>query len=89
VLGWSVYQYYTALPIEFYAACEGYLERRNDQTKILRFASFRLAECFVGSKAIGNIDKFWPMDETEEPKKIEMTKDRYEAILKRHNIKVK
>jgi hypothetical protein len=89
VLGWSVYQYYTALPIEFYAACEGYNERRNDQTKILRFASFRLAECFAGSKAIGSIEKFWPMTDDEAPKKLDMSKERYEAILKRHNIKVK
>jgi hypothetical protein len=45
----------------------------------------------AGSKAVGSIDKFWPMPKDDkEAKKIEpMTKDRYEAILKRHNIKMK
>ena len=45
----------------------------------------------AGSKAVGSIERFWPMPGDEnEVKKIEpMTKDRYEAILKRHNIKMK
>ena len=44
----------------------------------------------AGSKAIGSIHKFWDMGENKtEQKQIEpMTKERYEAILKRHNIKV-
>ena len=90
-LGWSAYQYYTSLPIEFYAAVEGYLEKQADQAKVIRFASFRIAESMAGSKAVGSISKFWPMpDDEPEKKKVEpMTKDRYEAILKRHNIKMK
>jgi hypothetical protein len=45
----------------------------------------------AGSKAVGSIERFWPMaDDQPEKKKIEpMTKERYEAILKRHNIKMK
>ena len=44
----------------------------------------------AGSKAVGNIEKFWPMDGDKEVTKIEpMTKERYEAILKRHNLKLK
>jgi hypothetical protein len=45
----------------------------------------------AGSKAVGSIDRFWPMaDDQPDKKQIEpMTKDRYEAILKRHNIKIK
>lgn len=45
----------------------------------------------AGSKAVGSIDRFWPMaDDKSDKKQIEpMTKDRYEAILKRHNIKMK
>jgi hypothetical protein len=45
----------------------------------------------AGSKAVGSIDRFWPLsDDKPDKKQIEpMTKDRYEAILKRHNIKMK
>lgn len=89
VLGWTPYEYYTALPIEFYAAAEGYQMRQNKQAKVLRFASFRLAECFAGSEAVGSIDRFWPMSDDEVKKVEPMSKDRYEAILKRHKIKVK
>lgn len=75
------------MPIEFYAACEGYLEKQKDDSMVIRFASFRIAEAMVGSKAIGGIEKFWPM-ESEEKKKVEpMSKERIEAIFKRHNIK--
>ncbi|CAB5218499.1 hypothetical protein UFOVP217_27 [uncultured Caudovirales phage] len=80
-----MYQYYTAMPIEFYAACEGYLEKEKDFAKVIRFASFRVAESMAGSKAIGSIDNFWPIDE---PKKVEpISKERVEAIFARHKIK--
>lgn len=89
-LGWTVYEYYTSLPIEFYAASEGYLEKQSDYAKVIRFASFRIAESFAGSKAIGKIERFWPMANDEQKKVVEpMTKERYEAILNRHNIKRK
>ena len=67
------------------------MEKQTEKAKVIRFASFRIAESMAGSKAVGSIAKFWPMDDDEpEKKKIEpMTKDRYEAILKRHNIKIK
>ena len=75
------------MPIEFYAACEGHLEKQKDEALIIRFAAFRIAESMVGSKAIGGIEKFWPM-EPEKKKKVEpMSKERIEAIFKRHNIK--
>jgi len=79
------------MPIEFYAAYEGYQEKQFEQTKIMRFASFRVAESMAGSKAIGSIERFWPMlDDKDNKKEIEpMTKDRYDAILQRHNLKIK
>jgi len=89
-LGWSAYQYYTSLPIEFYAACEGYIEKQTESAKLMRFASFRIAESMVGSKAIGNIERFWPMADDEKPKNVQpMNKEEYDAIINRHNIKVK
>jgi hypothetical protein len=44
----------------------------------------------AGSKAIGKINKFWPMDDDDEKREVEpMTADRYKAILERHNLKIK
>lgn len=37
---------------------------------LIRFASYRVAEHFVGSKAVGDIDKFWPLE--DKPKKIKL-----------------
>ena len=75
------------MPVEFYAACEGYMEKDEDFAKVIRFASFRVAESMAGSKAIGSIEKFWPMDKNEE-KKIYILQDctfsikRYEQQLR-------
>ncbi|CAB4144066.1 hypothetical protein UFOVP462_14 [uncultured Caudovirales phage] len=78
------------MPHEFYAACEGYLERQKESAMVIRFASFRVAEAMAGSKAIGEINKFWPMEEDDEKREVEpMTADRYKAILERHNLKIK
>jgi hypothetical protein len=49
---------------------------------LIRFASFRLAEHFVGSKAVGNIEKFWPLE--SEPKKVKTpTPEDIKRILNR------
>lgn len=84
-MGWSAYQYYTSLPVEFYAACEGYNERIKEQAMITRYSTYIIASSMAGSKAVGSIEKMWPMDERKPVQ--EMTKERYEAILKRHKIK--
>jgi hypothetical protein len=78
------------MPHEFYAACEGYEERQNESAMVIRFASFRVAEAMAGSKAIGDISRFWPIKNDKDKKEIEpMTADRYKAILERHKIKIK
>lgn len=86
-MGWSAYQYYTALPVEFYAACKGYNERKSDDAKVIRFAAFRISEAMAGSKAIGSLDKFWPMDDDVKKEVEPMSKERIEAIFERHKIK--
>lgn len=79
------------MPIEFYAAAEGYMEKQTESAKLMRFASFRIAESMAGSKAVGSLHRFWPMagDEPDKTKVQPMTRERYEAIMNRHNIKVK
>ena len=88
-MGWSPYEYFTALPGEFYAAYKGYDEKTDKAAKILRFAAFRVAEAVAGSKAIGSIENFWPMEKKDKPKVEPMTRERYEAMIKRHKLKVK
>ena len=75
------------MPIEYYAAAEGYLEREKESAMVIRFASYRIAESMVGTKAIGNIDKFWPVGQTEKKESEPMSAERIEAIFKRHNIR--
>jgi hypothetical protein len=78
------------LPIEFAAACQGYEERQIESARLLRFSTYRIAESMAGSKAVGTIERFWPMAGDNVVNKAEpMTKERFDAILKRHNIKVK
>ncbi len=89
-LGWTAYEYFTALPVEFYAACEGYMERQKESALVIRFAAFRVAESMAGSKAVGKIDRFWPMDDDKvKPKAKAMTKEQYDEIMKRHGLKIK
>ena len=88
-MGWTAYDYYTSMPIEFYAVCEGYMEKDEDFAKVIRFASFRVAESMAGSKAIGSIEKFWPMDKNEEKKTNPLTQEEIKGIFERHNIKSK
>jgi hypothetical protein len=89
-LGWTAYDYYTALPVEFYAACEGYMERQKESALVIRFAAFRVAESMAGSKAVGKIDRFWPIADNEvKPKAKAMTKEQYDEIMKRHGLKIK
>lgn len=56
---------------------------------VIRFASFRVAEAMAGSKAIGKINKFWPMEEDDKKEVEPMTAARYKAILERHKLKIK
>jgi len=77
------------MPHEFYAACEGYQERQKESAMVIRFASFRVAEAMAGSKAIGKIDRFWPMEQEERKQIQPLTSEEYKAILERHNIKIK
>jgi hypothetical protein len=78
------------LPIEFYAACEGYEEMKLESARLLRFSTYRIAEAMAGTKAVGTMESFWPLPKDKQAEKLPpMTKERYEAILKRHNVKIK
>lgn len=77
------------MPIEFYAACEGYLEKQNENARVIRFASFRISEAMAGSKAIGKIENFWPMDDKDKKETKTLSKEEIQAIFDRHKLKLK
>ena len=66
------------------------MERQKESALVIRFAAFRVAESMAGSKAVGKIERFWPMGDDEvKPKAQAMTKEQYDEIMKRHGIKIK
>ena len=85
-LGWSAYDYYCSTPLEFYAACDGYNEKIKEGMMITRYSTYIIASSMAGSKAIGSIEKIWPVEEAKSLPA--MTKERYDAILKRHKLKL-
>ena len=54
---------------------------------VIRFAAYRIAESMVGTKALGNIDNFWPVSSAKKEESEPMSPERIEAIFKRHNIR--
>lgn len=75
--------------MEFYAACEGYLEKQTESARVIRFASFRISEAMAGSKAIGKIENFWPMDEKDKKETKTLSKEEIQGIFDRHKLKLK
>ena len=72
--------------MEFYAAFEGYNESVKEQMMITRYSTYVIACSMAGSKAVGSIEKIWPIESNGKVLP-PMTKERYESILKRHKIK--
>jgi hypothetical protein len=69
-------------------AAEGYAEKIKDDLLIQRFAAYRIACSMAGSKAIGDIERFWPI-ETERAKPKQISRELYNQIVKRHKLKLK
>lgn len=69
-------------------ASEGYVERFKEELSIHRFAAYRVACSISGSKAIGDIERFWPI-EIERAKPKQISRELYNQIVKRHKLKLK
>jgi hypothetical protein len=65
------------------------MEAEKDRSMVIRFAAFRVAEAMAGSKAIGNIERFWPTEASKPKDAKKFTKEEYDAIIKRHGVKIK
>lgn len=46
-----------------------------------------MACSIAGSKAIGDIERFWPIDTVERSKPQQISAELYKQIIKRHNLK--
>ena len=86
-MGWKPYEYYTSSPYEFFAACEGYFDKRDIEVKNLRWASYRIHQS-LALKPL-SLEDFWPLagDKQKEGDQLVMTKEMYEEIKKIHKLK--
>lgn len=84
----SEYEYYTSSPYALVCKAEGYFDLEEKRTKILRHATFLIHRSLV-SKPVNDVRKFWPVskDEVERLKKPTITKELFEQILQKHNVK--
>lgn len=51
---------------------------------VVRFGTFRIAEHFVGSKHVGGIHKFWPVEGRERERPKLPTPAEIQEIINRH-----
>lgn len=97
-LGWTEHEYYTCSPYMFLAACEGYFDKMNEQTALVRLQTLIIAQS-MGAKRKGGSElkatDLWllrgedkqTVDKFVWPEKDEALK-LVEAIQKSHNIKI-
>lgn len=55
-LKWTPYEYYTSSPCEFYYACKGYFDEREEQILLMR----NVAMFASGNGTHKDFDKAWP-----------------------------
>lgn len=81
-LKWTPYEYYTSSPCEFYYACKGYFDEKEDNVllmrKVAQFAS-------VGFVKDTDFNSAWPLQHSEQKETVLITKEDKEAILRIHN----
>ncbi len=83
-LKWTPYEYYTSSPYEFYHACKGYFDEREESMLIMR----KVAYSFVGGSLI-EFNNFWPVEGKGGPEKIVIDQDMKDIIKKIHGVNLK
>lgn len=89
---WTVRQYYTSSPYEFYAACEGFFDAKLQDAKLLRAIGYNI---WMGSRTkkdqkIG-VEEWLPFsgDKKESTKSWQPNKEQYDKMMDRYKIKRK
>jgi len=81
-LRWPKEQYYKSSPQEFYYACLGYFDEREDDIMLMRNVALFASQ--LGGK---DFSKFWP-GKKKEAVRIVMDEEMKKQILAAHNIKL-
>ena len=84
-MGWKPYEYYTSSPYEFFAASEGYFDKKDLEAANLRFASYRIHQSLVQKPL--SLEDYWPLEKKKPDEKVVMTKEMYGQIKKSYNLK--
>lgn len=81
-LGWTPREYYTSSPYEFYAACEGYSDKMEQDSLSIRMLA-HITMGLNGSKQ--KIENVWPLRKKEgNNKRMEQpTKEWWDMMMKR------
>lgn len=86
-LKWTAYEYYTSSPQEFYYACKGYFDEREEQIILQRNAAFLICQTF-GAKH-SDLNKAWPLDgKKQESVRIVIDEEMKETIKRIHGVKL-
>ena len=78
-------EFYLMKPYEFFCAVEGYSEKREMETEVLRFATFRIHQSLVEKPL--SIEKFWPMKNDVAPDVVEVTQEWKDKLKLMHNLR--
>ncbi len=87
LLKWTTYEYYTSSPQEFYYACKGYFDEREEQILLHRNAAFLICQSF-GAKH-SDLNKAWPVDDKQkEDSRVVIDSEMKDTIKRIHGISI-
>lgn len=87
-MGWKPEEYYLAEPYEFFAACEGYFDKLEDQERLIRKQTYYTLLPHLKKKN-GNLAQFWPTFSDGEQvidDKFVISQEMYQQIKKIHGV---
>ena len=84
-LGWLPYDYYCSTPYDFFAACEGYFDKCDRETRMHRLMAYRVHQSLV-EKPIP-IEDFAPVwNDSKANPEFEITQEFFDELAKTHNL---
>jgi hypothetical protein len=85
-LKWTPYEYYTSSPCEFYYACKGYFDEREEQILLMR----NVAMFASGNGVHKDFDKAWPVKNSgkKEITRVTVSEDMKQTIARLHGVQI-
>jgi hypothetical protein len=82
-IGIKEYEYYTNSSYTNFCILEGWLENQQHFIEVIRFATYRLHQTFLGKKSL-SINKFWTIEEQGNNDKLIATEELWAKIKQRY-----